>query len=265
MARPFLSVIIPAYNEAKRLPITLIDVDRHLSNQDFEYEIIVSMSPSSDHGADIVKRLSGVMKKIKLLELPINLGKGAAVRAGMKVAKGSWRVYMDADNSTSIVEFNKMLPYLALPRAKRADSPEHGAYEVAIGSRYLIGASLNPAPPISRALGARLVNLYARLFCVTGVSDVLCGFKVFSETASEAIFGKSRANGWMFDVEVIVLARRFGYHIKEVPIFWTSAAASRHSVSHTLSSFGELLRITGWLFFDAYHLTKKRVKSSAHA
>src|SRR5688572_3986779 len=112
MARPFLSVVIPAYNEAQRLPLTLIDVDRHLSEQEYSYEIIVVVSHSTDHTVDMVKRFASFLPNVKYIALSENRGKGFAVKTGMLAAKGTYRLYMDADNSTAVVEFNKMLPYL---------------------------------------------------------------------------------------------------------------------------------------------------------
>jgi dolichyl-phosphate beta-glucosyltransferase len=136
MARPFLSVVIPAYNEAKRLPLTLIDVDRHLSQQDFSYEIITVISKGSDQTAQIVERLATMITNLKVITLQDDKGRGFAVRTGMSAAKGSWKLSMDADNSTTIVEFLKMRPYLA-PSGDASATERENVYDVIIGSRYL--------------------------------------------------------------------------------------------------------------------------------
>src|SRR5688500_1976902 len=112
MARPFLSVVIPAPNEAQRLPLTLIDVDRHPSEQEYSSAIIVMVSYSTDHTVDTVNRLASFVPNVKYIALSENRGKGFAVKPGMLAAKGTYRLYMDADNSAAVVEFNKMLPCL---------------------------------------------------------------------------------------------------------------------------------------------------------
>src|SRR3989344_3750946 len=146
MAKPYLSVVIPAYNESKRLPLTLIDVDRHLSEQEYSYEILVVNDGSSDATAEIVNRFKPLIENLKLIDNPQNRGKGAAVRQGMLAAKGNWRVFMDADNSTSIIEFNKMMPYL-----------DEG-YEIVIGSRAVRGSKSNPPQLIHKNLAGKLGN-----------------------------------------------------------------------------------------------------------
>ena len=123
MAKPYLSIIIPAFNEAKRLPLTLVDVDKHLASQEFSYEILVVNDGSKDGTSEIARRFSTLVKNLKVIDLPENLGKGAAVRQGMMEAKGNWRLFMDADNSTSVNEFLKMMPYFK------------EGYDVVIGSR----------------------------------------------------------------------------------------------------------------------------------
>ena len=148
MAKPYLSVIIPAYNEAKRLPLTLVDVDKHLSQQDYSYEILVINDGSKDATAEITERFLPLIANLKLINLPENQGKGAAVRQGMLAAKGNWRLFMDADNSTSISEFAKMIPYFK------------EGYEVIIGSRAVKGAKLRPPQSIHRQLAGKLGNLF---------------------------------------------------------------------------------------------------------
>ncbi len=125
MARPFLSVIIPAWNEAERLPLTLIDVDRQLAASDYSYEVIIVNDGSDDRTSFISNRFASIMKDCKVIDSPEHRGKGAAIRIGALTAKGNWRLIMDADNSFSIAEFNRILPFL---------QAERGVH-VAIGSR----------------------------------------------------------------------------------------------------------------------------------
>ncbi|MDP2695909.1 MAG: glycosyltransferase family 2 protein [bacterium] len=111
MAKPFLSVIIPVHNGSENLPLTLIDVDKHLAQEEYSYEILVVDDGSNDNTVDVVRKLSGLIKNLKLVDNPVEEGFGAAIRLGMMTAKGNWRVFMDIDNVTPITEFNKMMPH----------------------------------------------------------------------------------------------------------------------------------------------------------
>ena len=242
MAKPFLSVIIPAYNEAKRLPMTLIDVDKHLSEQEYSYEILVSNDGSTDATAEIVNRFKPLIENLKLIDGKENRGKGTAVRQGMLAAKGNWRVFLDADNSTSIVEFNKMMPYI-----------DEG-YEVIIGSRAVRGAKMNPPQAIyKRALG-RLGNYFIRLVALKGIKDSQCGFKCFSEEAAQRIFPLAKIDGWGFDVESLALARALGYQIKEMPVHWVNDPRTHVSWKSYFQVFWETIKVRWWLWRRAYRI-----------
>ena len=244
MAKPYLSVIIPAYNEAQRLPLTLVDVDKHLASQEFSYEILVVNDGSKDATSEIARRFSSLVENLKVIDLPENLGKGAAVRQGMMEAKGNWRLFMDADNSTSVNEFLKMMPYFK------------EGYDVVIGSRSVRGAKLNPPQPLYRRLVGRLGNLFIRIILIKGIWDTQCGFKCFSEESAEKIFPLVKIKGWGFDVESLVLAQRFNYRIKEVPIFWSNSFFS-HVVPRTyLQVLWETIKIWWWLKKGRYDITK---------
>lgn len=242
MAKPYLSVIIPVYNEAKRLPLTLIDVDRHLSEQEYSYEILVVNDGSTDATAEIVERFKPLIENLKLLTNAENRGKGSVVRDGMLAAKGNWRLFMDADNSTSIIEFNKMVPYL-----------DEG-FEVVIGSRAVKGAKLNPAPSILRRLAGKLGNLIIQLLLLRKIWDTQCGFKCFSEEAAKRVFSLARLNGWGFDVEVLALAKKLGYQIKEMPIHWVSDVRTHLRPSSYLKVLWDTWRVRWWLWRKAYNL-----------
>ena len=244
MAKPYLSVIIPAYNEAQRLPLTLVDVDKHLASQEFSYEILVVNDGSKDATSEIARRFSSLVENLKVIDLPENLGKGAAVRQGMMEAKGNWRLFMDADNSTSVNEFLKMMPYFK------------EGYDVVIGSRSVRGAKLNPPQPLYRRLVGRLGNLFIRIILIKGIRDTQCGFKCFSEESAEKIFPLVKIKGWGFDVESLALAQRFHYRIKEVPIFWSNSFFS-HVVPRTyLKVLWETIKIWWWLKKGRYDITK---------
>ncbi len=242
MAKPYLSVIVPCYNEAKRLPLALIDIDKHLSEQEYSYEILVVNDGSTDATAEIVERFKPLIDNLKILDNKVNRGKGAAVRDGMLAAKGNWRVMMDADNSTSIVEFNKMIPYL-----------EEG-YEVVIGSRAVRGSKLNPPQNIFKQLAGKLGNLFVQILLLRGIWDSQCGFKCFSEEAANRIFSIAKIDRWGFDVEALALARAFGYQIKEMPIHWVNDLNSRVSWTSYFQVLSEAVKVRWWLWRKSYRL-----------
>lgn len=235
MTRPFLSVIIPCYNEAARLPLTLIDVDRHLAGQDFSSEIIVVVSRSADETQDIVKRFQAIIKNLRGIYLSENLGRGHAVRTGMLGARGEWRLVMDADNSTTIAELAKMLPLVT--------APEHQC-EIAIGSRFAPGAQTDPPEPTRRRLVSRIGQFFTRALLLKGITDAGCGFKLFSGPATDTIFKRTQTNGWSLDTESLVIAQQQGYKIHEVPIFWAydpGTHRSSHSIFRVIKEHGGIL------------------------
>src|SRR3989338_10362489 len=242
MAKPFLSVIIPAYNEAKRLPLTLIDIDKHLQEQEYSYEILVVNDGSTDATAEIVRRFSALMDNLKVVDNPENHGKGWVVRQGMLAAKGTWRLFMDADNSTSIVEFNKMIPYFK------------EGYEVVIGSRDVKGARMLPPQIFYKRWLGDIGNLIIQALLVPGIWDTQCGFKCFSDEAAEKIFRKTKIDRWGFDAEALALAKASGYVIKEMPIFWVNDIRTHVSFLTYLQVLWETAKIRWWLWRGAYGL-----------
>ena len=139
----YLSVIVPAYNEAERIPKTLVDMDAYFSKVNYPYEILVVNDGSRDKTAEVVSKMAKIVKNIKLVDIKENHGKGSVVREGMLRAKGDVRLFMDADNSTSIDQVEKMMPFFK------------EGYDVVIGSRAVPGAKLEPAEPFYRQLPER--------------------------------------------------------------------------------------------------------------
>ncbi|MDI6820742.1 MAG: glycosyltransferase family 2 protein [Patescibacteria group bacterium] len=215
--KPFLSVIIPTYNEAKSLPLTLIDVDRHLSQVEYSSEIIVVNDGSVDETREIAERFSHLIKNLQLIDNNENHGKGYVVRKGMLAARGNFRIFMDADNSTSVGHFDKAFPYL------------REGYDVVIGSRALKGSKLEPPQPLFKRLLGKMGNLYVRLIGLRGFHDTQCGFKCFSEEAAEKIFKLAQIDHWAFDVEILFLAKSLGLKIKEIPVVWVNNIHSQVS------------------------------------
>ena len=196
-----LSVVIPAYNEEKRIESTLKKCLDYLNSQRYDFELIVVDDGSSDKTAAIVKKF----KQVKLVNYGANQGKGHAVKIGILNSTGDYVLFCDADLSTPIEEVGKLLKFIK-------------DYDVVIASRAL--KESNVKTKFYRRLLGRGFAFIVNLFAVSGVKDTQCGFKLFKNQASKKIFVKQLISGWAFDVEVLFLARKFGYKIKEVPVRW---------------------------------------------
>jgi len=229
----YLSVIIPAYNEEKRLPKTLEEIDNYLRRQSYDYEIVVVNDGSKDLTAEAVRGMSSVIKNLKLIDNKINQGKGAVVRQGMVEAKGEYRLFADADNSTSIDQIEKMWPEF-----------EKG-FDIVIGSRDIKGAVLDPPQPFLRnvILGEGF-KLYRKFIIgLWKIQDTQCGFKAFSKKAAENIFPKCKINRFAFDPEILVVAKKLGYKIKEIPVYWKNDPESKVKFNSMVKMAIDLLKI----------------------
>ncbi|OHB22300.1 MAG: hypothetical protein A2939_04535 [Parcubacteria group bacterium RIFCSPLOWO2_01_FULL_48_18] len=245
MAKPFLSVIIPAYNEEERLPITLLDIDAHLSKADFSYEIIVVNAASADRTLEVAKRFGEIIKNLKVISADKSR-KGYAVQRGMLEAKGTYRLFTDADNSVSIDHFDSMLPHLK------------EGYGAVICSRSMKGSKLSPPQPLHKRLLGKMGNLVIQFTVLPGLWDTQCGFKAFSEQAATAIFSKIMIRGWGFDAEALALARRLGYRIKEIPVVWVNDPRSHVTFSGYLGTLWEVAKVRYNLWFNRYNISDKR-------
>jgi glycosyltransferase involved in cell wall biosynthesis len=203
---PFLSLIIPAYNEQNRLPATLEQVVNFLEDQAYRSEVLIVNNNSTDGTGEIIQDYADRYPFLKGL-FEAEPGKGAAVRYGMSQAQGDYLFMCDADLSMPIQELNRFLP------------PQLENFDIAIASREVPGAVRYQEPHI-RHLGGRLLNLLIQLTILPGINDTQCGFKCFSRDTSEDLFSQQRLNGWSFDIELLFLARKRGYSIKEIGIPW---------------------------------------------
>lgn len=237
---PYLSIIIPAYNEEKRIPKTLKAMDAYLKGVDYDYEILVVNDGSKDQTAEVVRGMQSEIKNLKLLDNRVNQGKGGVVKDGMLAARGEIRLFTDADNSTSLNHFEKMQPLF-----------EKG-YEVVIGSRAIRGATLDPPQPLSRRILGKVGNLIIQLLVLPGIWDTQCGFKAFSAKAAEEVFKRSKITGWGFDVECLALARKLDFKIKEIPVHWANDPNSHVKGSAYLQVLMETIRIRLRLWTNAY-------------
>ena len=235
----YLSWIIPAYNEERRIEKTLREVDIYLRSKNFPdgYEIIVVDASSKDRTAEIVKNLQTEIFNLKLLNVA-NRGKGWAVKEGILKAKGQIRLFSDADNSTAPNYFDAV------------QSLFEQEYEIVISSRHpkdVSGAARDVEEPWYREVLGSMGNLVIQTFGVWGIWDTQNGFKAFTAKAAENIFSRSRMNGFSFDIEVLALARRFGYKIGIIPVRWIFDPDSKVTLSAYLKVFIDVFKIR-WNF-----------------
>ena len=214
---PSLSIVIPAFNEERRLPATLDQLSEYLSRQPWRWEIRVVDDGSADGTASLVEQYARANERVVLQREP-HRGKGGAVRAGMLNARSDYRFLCDADLSMPASELPRFLPPVA------AD------FDVAIGSREAVGAR-RVGEPWRRHITGRVFNWAIQLLAVPGIADTQCGFKMFRGTAADRIFSIATLDGWAFDVEVLAIARTLGMRVIEVPIEWHHRPESQVSVT----------------------------------
>lgn len=247
MARPFLSVIIPARNEESRLPLTLVDVDRHLASQEFTYEILVVNDGSTDRTGEITARLAPFIARLKLLDTQGPHGMGYAVRTGMREAHGSWRLVMSAGNEVSAVEFIKLLPYLR--GTERLD--------MIVGSRYVPGSHVRPKLPFLSRMLERTINHALRLILRVPVRDFSLGFLALSHDAAEAILPASRAKEGGVLPEVIVLGAKAGFKVQELPVSVMFESGPRLPLRRYLQLLWETITVRSRLIKTVAGINKK--------
>jgi dolichyl-phosphate beta-glucosyltransferase len=223
-----LSVVIPAFNEEKRLPGTLARVLPFLRSRGEAFEIVVVDDGSKDRTAEVA-RAAG--PEVRVLQNPGNRGKGYSVRNGMLNATGAWRLMCDADLSTPIEDLDTLKASLG------------GDAQIAIASRAVADANVEKHQSIARESSGRFFNLLVRVLHLPGIKDTQCGFKLFSAAAAEAAFRNSKLDGFAFDVEALVLARRAGFGIREVGVTWRNDEQTRVSFGRGLAAFVDLFRL----------------------
>ena len=232
---PELSVVIPAYNEAERLPETIEKIRRYLAEKASPFELIVVDDGSSDATAERAEQAIGTLGRV--IRLGRNRGKGHAVRRGMLAATGARRLMSDADLSTPIEDLPKLMARL-----------DAGA-EVAIASRALADSRIEIRQPSFRENVGRLFNAVVQVFVVSGIRDTQCGFKLFTAEAASLIFAAARLDGFAFDVEALYLAKRAGLSVSEVGVTWRNDEATRVTTLRGVVAFLDVARIVvnDWL------------------
>ena len=220
--RRSISIIIPAYNEEKRLPATLAAVKAYLGATSWEFSEVVVVDDGSRDGTVELARKAGV----RVLQNPGNRGKGYSVRHGMLEAKGEWSLFSDADLSTPIEELDKL--WCAL---------ERDPAQAAIGSRDLDRSLIGVRQPLFRELGGRGFNLAMRLVTGLPFHDTQCGFKLFESAAAREVFKRQRVERFGFDVEVLYIAQHLGYRTLEIPVRWNDVAGTKVKMLGALAAF----------------------------
>jgi len=228
-----LSIVIPAYNEERRLPATLKAVCGYLRIRHFDQsEVLVVDDGSRDGTAEFVRRFGVQQPAVRLLSNPENHGKGYVVRQGLREARYEWVLFTDADLSTPIED-------LARLEAAIADSGASGA----LGSRALNRKLIGTRQPLWREFSGRFFNLVMRLITGLPYHDTQCGFKLLRRDVAQAVAARQRLDGFGFDVEILFIARRLGYRLQEVAVRWNNAEGTKVSIWRGLTAFLDPLRV----------------------
>jgi len=238
-----LSVIVPAYNEEKNLFFNIIKYNDYLKRQNYDYEIIVVNDGSIDKTRAEAEKLQSKIKNLKIINFTKNKGKGTAVCRGLLEASGKIRLFIDADNATSIEHIEKIW------------DPFNGSHDIVIGSRNPRDAKgacqTKPQIFLKRILGIS-GNRLIQLLAVKGIYDTQCGFKAFSEKAVKKIIPKVTINRWGFDAEILAIANIYDYKIAKIPITWVNSKKSRVGIMGYFTSLLELIKIKYNLIKNKY-------------
>jgi glycosyltransferase involved in cell wall biosynthesis len=229
----YLSIIIPCYNEERRLEKNLEIKINYLIQQKYSWEMVLVNDGSLDSTSKIMSDFINKYKRfnIKKIDINPNTGKGHAVKTGMLNAQGDLRLFTDSDNSTSIEQIDKLLSYTK-------------DYSIVIASRYLQGSKIIQKQTIIRRIVSRLGNLFIKLLLGFRFSDTQCGFKLFNGDTAVKIFSKCKIDRWGFDVEILALAKKFKYQVIEVPIIWNDSLDSKlQPTKAALQVFNEAIKI----------------------
>ena len=229
----FISIIIPAHNEEERLKISLDKLYQYLISKDYDYEVIVVDDGSSDKTSQTALE-SKLAKsgKVVFLQNSGNKGKGFSVKQGILHSIGEYVLFSDADFSTPIQELDKLFGYVK------------NGYDIAIGSRSIKGANITVRQPFYREMMGKFFNFLVQVFVLRGIHDTQCGFKLFGRQCAKDIAQELKIDRFGFDVEMLYLAQKKKYKIKEVPVTWINSPISKvNPIKDSFQMFLELLSI----------------------
>jgi dolichyl-phosphate beta-glucosyltransferase len=234
MKRPELSVVVPVYNEESRVGKTLEDSMAYLKKKKIRAEVLIVDDGSRDKTLEVVGKLKRKAVRgltLKILRHEVNRGKGAAVRTGALAAQGETVLFMDADNATPLSEYDKFRPLLK------------EGIEVIVGSRAVNRKEVKVPQPFYRQALGRLANLLIQLMVVPGIWDTQCGFKAFTRKAALRIFPLQTINRFGFDFELLFLAHKFGFSMREISVQWFNSPFSKVRMGDYVLTFIELISI----------------------
>jgi dolichyl-phosphate beta-glucosyltransferase len=201
-----LSIVVPVYNEKRRIKKGLTKILKFLNIQNFTWELIVVDDGSSDNTLGLAKQILKNTKNAKVL-VSRHLGKGGAIKKGVLKAKGRWVVFLEIDLATPMAELERFMPF-------------RKEYDIIIGSRKMEGAQIVVRQSKFREFGGKVFTWLTNLLITSDISDITCGFKLFRTSVAKKLFKQSQLNDWSFDAEVLFLAQKQGLNIKELPVRW---------------------------------------------
>lgn len=227
-----ISLILPAFNESTTIVATIEDVVSYFNSQNYKYEVIVA-ADGDDGTREKVRELAVTNSSIRVIGEKARRGKGRGIREAVAIASGKVIGFADADNKVPIEEYGKLGLWLA------------EGYEVVIGSRGLRDSNIERQQPLYRRIGSRGFGIFMHLVVgLPGVPDTQCGFKFFRGDVARDLFRCQRVDGYMFDVEILAIAQRRGYRIRQVPVRWHDDADSRlQLVRGNLQNVADIFRI----------------------
>lgn len=243
MSERTYSIVIPAFNEEKRITRGLDQVLAFVAQHGWNAEVIVVNDGSRDGTAEIVREYAHRNPKVRLLENPGNRGKGYSVRNGVLHSVGDMVLFTDADLSAPIEQATKLFAEI-----------DAGA-DVAIGSRWLRPETMIERQSILRQIAGRLYNIINRVLLGLPYRDTQCGLKAFTKKAAHEVFSRQKIERWGFDPEILFIARKCKYRIAEVPVLWAHDDRSKiNPLVDGIKMFGEVLRIRWYGISGKYHL-----------
>ena len=229
---PFLSIVVPAYNEEHRISESLKGICHYLAQKPYTYEVLIVDDGSTDNTVEICRSFAASDSSLRVIHYPVNQGKGFAVRTGMLEAAGENVLFCDADLATPMEELDRFWDY------------RKEGFDIVIASRPLRESHLVKHQPLYREWAGRAFNHAVQAFAVKGIHDTQCGFKLFSREAARSVFSICLLNGFGFDIEVLHIAKKLGLKIKEAPVHWYHRPGSKvHFLRDGVRMLADIFRI----------------------
>ena len=232
-----ISIVIPAYNEEKRIGLTLDSIFSYISKNKDIIEILIVLNNCTDDTIGVVYKYTLLDNRFKYIDCGIlenkkvSNTKGYAIKVGLKESIGDYVLFMDADSSTDISELNKFIPFLK------------NGYDCVIGSRYLPDSVISIKQSVFRIFASRAGNLLIRLLILPNIKDTQCGFKIFKREVINRVYNDLKIDGFSFDIEILYLIKKYGFKIKEIGIYWKNMNHSTVTLKHFLITFKDLILI----------------------